>query len=343
MNLLRNDFITSFKNKSILITGATGLIGSRLIKYLLKLNRDYSLNLIIIACIRNLDKAKSIFQNESIVYVVGNITEPIHYEGTVDFIVHAASNTSSKKFIQDPVGVIQTAINGTENILGFAKKKRIEKLVYLSSMEVYGYPQNDERITEESSTNLNTMKVRSSYPESKRMCELLCTAYYSQYKVPAVVARLTQTIGSGIDYNDGRVFAEFARCAVETKNIVLKSEGKTRRDYLSVKDAVKAILYLLIYGEAGEAYNVANEETYCSILNMAELICNEFADQKIIVEFDIDENEQNGYAPVLTMNLDTSKIRKLGWKPQDGLKEMFSDLIAQFKTIKCLEKNKNEE
>ena len=116
------------------------------------------------------------------------------------------------------------------------------------------------------------MNVRSSYPESKRLCESLCSAYASEYGVPAKVVRLTQTFGVGVSYNDGRVFAEFARCAIEGRDIVLKTKGQTKRNYIDIDDAVNAIFTVLLKGVAGEAYNVANEDTYCSIYEMANMV-----------------------------------------------------------------------
>ena len=133
------------------------------------------------------------------------------------------------------------------------------------------------------------MKVRTSYPESKRMCESLCTAYASQYSVPVKVLRLTQTFGPGVRYDDGRVFAEFARCAIERRNIVLHTDGATRRSYLYTADAVSAILTVLLKGIAGEAYNAANEATFCSIREMAQLVCSECAGGKIGVEIQLEE------------------------------------------------------
>ena len=126
-----------------------------------------------------------------------------------DYIIHAASQTSSKAFIETPVETVMTAVEGTVNMLEFARANNAKGFVYLSSMEVYGTPSTDEKIDEKHSTNLDTMSVRTCYPESKRMCESLCASYASEYGVPAMVVRLTQTFGPGVEYNDGRVFAEF--------------------------------------------------------------------------------------------------------------------------------------
>lgn len=306
------------KNKTVMVTGATGLIGQALVKELLVNEAK------VIAVVRNKEKALRMFgDNVNIFFVVSDITKLEVRQYAADYIIHAASNTSSKAFVSDPAGVINTAIEGTTRTLEIAKLSNVKAYVYLSSMEVYGTPASDEKINELHSTNLNTMVPRSAYPESKRLCESLCAAYASQYGVSAKVVRLTQTFGPGVQYNDGRVFAEFARCAIEKRDIVLHTKGETKRSYLYTEDAVNAILTVLIKGQAGEAYNAANEDTYCSIYEMAELVANHCCSGQIKVRIEEDDISSFGYAPTLHMNLDTGKLRSLGWKPETNLAEMF--------------------
>lgn len=324
-------------NSAVLITGATGLIGSTLTKALLCYAREHSNGLKVIAPVRNIEKAKKMyseFSDDDILFVVSDITEKLSVDADIDYIIHGASQTSSKAFVGEPVETINTAIRGTTNILELAREKKVKSFVYLSSMEVYGAPSNDEKITEDHSTNLDTMSVRTSYPESKRMCESICTAYCNEYGVPANVVRLTQTFGPGVVYNDGRVFADFARCVIEGRDIILHTKGETKRNYLYTADAVTAILSVLLSGKSGEAYNAANEETYCSIYEMAELVAGLSEDGKTSVKIEIEDESAFGYAPTLKMNLDTSRLRGLGWSAKTDLKEMFSRLITCMKAGK---------
>ncbi len=249
----------------------------------------------------------------------------------VDYIIHGASQTSSRAFIEEPIETITTALTGTKNMLEFARVNNVKGFVYLSSMEVYGSPLNDLKIDEKHGTNLDTMKVRSCYPESKRMCESLCASYSSEFGVPAKVVRLTQTFGPGVKYDDGRVFAEFARCAIERRNIVLKTKGETRRSYLYTEDAVNAILTVLYNGIPGQAYNAANEETYCSIYEMAKMVAGRFGDNSVKVLVEETNPEKLGYAPVLYMNLDTTKLHNLGWKAKFNLESMYQNMIEDMK------------
>jgi nucleoside-diphosphate-sugar epimerase len=326
---MRNCEFEMLQGQTILITGATGLLGSNVVKYLVGQNRQLERPVKILALIRNREKVERLFGNaENIVYIVGDVREKLSVEQPVDYVVHTASQTASKAFIHEPVETIDTALVGTRNVLELAREKRAKKMLYLSTMEVYGAPTTDEKITEEHETNLNTMAVRSSYPESKRMCEALCCAYSKEYAVPVSVLRLTQTFGPGVTYNDGRVFAEFARCAIEKRDIVLHTKGETKRNYLYTVDAVKAILTVLLKGESGQAYNVANEATYCSIYEMAQMVAEKCAGGAIKVRVEVEDESKFGFAPTLKMNLDTSKLQRLGWRPEVGLEEMFHDLIA---------------
>ena len=313
--------------KRVLVSGATGLIGQAIVKVLLRENEH------VIALVRSIERAESILgkANKNLEYIIGDICDIEPKNINVDYIIHGASQTSSRAFIEEPIETITTALLGTKNMLEFARINDVKGFVYLSSMEVYGSPLKDLKIDEKHETNLDTMKVRSCYPESKRMCESLCASYFSEFGVPAKVVRLTQTFGPGVKYNDGRVFAEFARCVIERRNIVLKTKGETKRSYLYIEDAVNAILTVLYNGISGEAYNAANEETYCSIYEMAKMVANKFGNNSVEVLIEETDAEKLGYAPVLQMNLDTTKICDLGWRAKFNLESMFQNMIEDMK------------
>ena len=318
------------QGRTVLITGATGLIGSLVVRALLAWNQKNDISIRVIALVRNEDKAKMLFKefpSDSLEFLVSDVNKvPVENMG-IDYIIHGASQTASKAFVNEPVEVAMTAINGTQRLLELAKVNPTKSFVYLSSMEVYGTPGSDEVIYENHPTSLITTDVRTCYPESKRMCENLCASYASEYGVPAKIIRLTQTFGAGVSYNDGRVFAEFARCAVENRDIILKTKGKTKRSYLYTADAVTAILTVLLKGETCAAYNAANEETYCSIYDMACMVVK-LCKAPINVVIDISDDVRTlGYAPTLHMNLSTEKISQLGWKPRYDLSQMYLRMI----------------
>ena len=315
--------------RTVLVTGATGLIGQTLVSALLR-----SPGVRVIACVRDEEKARRMFgsiDSGNLQLMVTDISSMPAQKlpQRVDYVVHAASQTSSRAFVDQPVETIFTAIDGTRRALEFAKNNAVRCFLYLSTMEVYGSPAGDEKIDERHGTNLDTMQPRTCYPESKRLCEILCASWQKEYGVPVRVLRLTQTFGPGVRYDDGRVFAEFARCALEGRDIVLKTAGATCRSYLYTADAVSAILTVLLRGGDGEAYNAANEETYCSIRQMADLVADTCAKGRIGVRIEAAEDPSKlGYAPTLHMNLDTSKLRALGWEPSCGLAQAYQRMIS---------------
>ena len=328
------EFASSFlladelQDSSFLITGATGLIGSTLIRCLLALNRDIH----IIAPVRNRQKAYAMFDEEIAkleIIECDILTFDYNSLGNVDYIVHCAAPTSSKYFVEHPVETFDTIIKGTSALLEYAKSHPVKGFIYLSSLEVYGSISDDsQQITEDIQGYWDPMSVRSSYPVAKRATENLCCLYAHQYGVPVKVARLTQTTGAGIAKEDNRVIAQFARLAAEGHDIILHTTGEAARPYCYTTDAVSGILYILLRGVKGEAYNVANEDTYISARDMADLLKKNFAPQ-INVRMELSENM--GYAPVTKLCLSAHKLMALGWKPRYGLKEMFEKLIQYLK------------
>ncbi len=317
-----NDFDMSvFDGKTILVTGATGLIGKLCVKSLL--NSGY--NTQVIALVRDEEKAKNIFgESKRLTYLVQDINQRINTTRRVDYIIHAASTTSSKDFVEKPVETIYTAINGSRNILEFAKNKRLEGMVYLSSLEIYGVNEK-ENIKERDYGYIDILNPRSSYSESKKMVETMCISYGSEYGVPVKIARLAQTFGAGVSISDNRVFAQFAKAIINKENIVLHTKGETKRNYCYTTDAVRGIFTILTKGENNNAYNVANENSYCSISEMAHLLENEYTK----VEYKIDEVNR-GYNPTVKIALNTEKLNALGWEAKVNLKEMFDRLIMNF-------------
>lgn len=330
--------IPSLAGARVLVTGASGLIGSLLVVALLAANRLYGLSLSVIAVGRCREKLEDVFADElrngePLELLAQDVRYGLTYAGAVSHIVHGASPTSSRFFVEHPVETIEAAYRGTRNLLDFALRKEVASFVYLSSLEVYGTLANDGHYIEEAESGcLDSMSVRSSYSESKRLCETLCAAYAKEYKVPAVVARLSQTFGAGVRADDGRVFAEFARCALEGRPIILHSEGRTTRTYCSTSDAVSALIFLLVRGIAGEAYNVANETTTISISEMADLANSLLADGRLEVRKDVSTDPASlGYNPEMVVKLNSAKLRSLGWAPQLGIDEMFLRMADGFK------------
>lgn len=330
-----NEFAKSFAllndlaHASIIVTGATGLIGSSLIYCLIALQKEVK----IIAPVRNLAKAKEKFSPDQLKSVQLIECDLVKFDydslGNVDYIVHCAAPTASKFFVDHPVETFSIIYEGTKVLLDYATRCKVKGFVYLSSLEVYGEIKDDSKVVDERMQGyLDPLSVRSSYPMAKRAVENLCCLYAAQYNVPVKIARLTQTTGAGIAKDDNRVIAQFARLVANGRDIVLHSSGESARPYCYTMDSISAILYILLRGNPGEAYNVANESTYISARGMAEYLQRNF-NPSINVKIEINENM--GYAPVSKLRLSSAKLHGLGWEPRYGLKEIFERLIAFFK------------
>lgn len=318
----------SFSNASFLITGGTGLIGSILIKTLIAMNK----NIKIIAPIRNMQKALGMFSKYELQYINFIECDLLSYNynhiDIVDYIVHCAAPTASKYFVSHPVETFNSIINSTQQILKYAKLHPVKGFVYLSSLEIYGTISDDVKyISEDYQGYLDPTSIRSSYPIAKRATENICASYADEYHVPVKIARLTQTTGAGVSDNDDRVIVQFSRLASQNKDIILYTLGNSARPYCYTMDCMGAILYILLKGNVGEAYNIANQETYISAKNLAYFIKDNFAPQ-INIRIEIDKNK--GYAPETKIKLSTNKLYQLGWRPKYSLYDIIDNLITSF-------------
>ena len=323
------EFVSDFgdtrllRGATFLITGATGLIGSSLIRCLSALEQDIS----IVAPVRNMEKAAEMLGNLAGVRLVEGELERMDYAslGRADYVIHCAAPTASRYFVEHPVQTFRSITDITARLLDYARDVRPEGFVYLSSLEVYGEIHDPERvITEDCQGYLDPTQVRSSYPMAKRAAENLCCLYASQYGLRTMIARLTQTTGAGIAPDDNRIIASFARSAAHRRDIVLHTGGASSRPYCYVTDAVSALLTIAVHGEAGTAYNVANPDTYISARGMAEWL-RDRVNPGIAVR--VEPDGSMGYAPETFLRLDTGRLGSLGWKPRYGLDEIFQRLI----------------
>jgi UDP-glucuronate decarboxylase len=327
---LKQNFIFSnnLKGKTILVTGGTGLIGSLLIDFFSLLNSSEHLNIHIIGMARN--STKTIGIGQDVEWIIQDMCDPIVYDGNIDYVFHTASPTQSAFLFNNPVETINQIYNGGNNILRFSKDHNVSQFLFLSSMEIYGQHFNDNPLEENSFGYIDLSNPRNSYSESKRLMESLCSSYYHEYNLVCKIARLTQTFGRGISKDDKRVFSQFVKCVVNNEDIVLHTKGKSAKNYVYTTDAINAFFYILFKGNPGETYNVANDDSYISIEDMAYFVKNTF-NKSINVIFDL-KNDM-GYAPETLAKLSSDKLRSLGWKPQVSLKEMFDRTISYYRSL----------
>lgn len=308
--------------KNILVTGACGLIGGAVIDFLM----ENKVGCHVYAMARSRQKAESRFaqflSSPRFHIVEGDVNAPLSQDVTFHYMMNAASNAHPNAYAIDPVGTMWTNINGVKNLLDYGRSHGLERFLYVSSGEVYGNGDVDSW-KEEDSGYVDCMTMRSCYPTAKRAAETLCVAYSQQYGVETVVARPCHTYGAKFTEKDNRVFAQFARNVLAHENIVLKSKGEQFRSWIYVKDCALALLTILLKGGNCEAYNVADENSCVTIRDLAHMFAR-LGNVDVVFELPT-ETEKKGFSVMKRNIFDTSKLEKLGWKPnydlQQGLKE----------------------
>lgn len=323
------------QNKSVLITGASGMLATYMVYTLMYLNEIKECNINVLALVRNKAKAENRFcdflENKNFRILVQDVCEKIDEETKVDYIIHAAGNASPKFIINDPVGIIKANTLGTINVLEFAKKNEVKNILYTSTREVYGKVDNAEEIYEDTMGVLEPTELRACYPESKRMSETILESYRVQYGIPYCTVRIAHSYGPGMAINeDGRVMSDFISDVVNNRNIVLKSTGTAKRAFCYITDAVSALFLVLLKGENGAAYNVANEKEEKEIREVASMLVQLKKGSDLKVVFDIPETQSAGYSKMGRVKLNTEKLEQLGWSANVYLQEGLERTVESF-------------
>lgn len=326
-----------FKGKTVLISGANGMLASYLVftlMYLNEINPDFRIK--VTAICRNLEKAKKRFgnlmKNPLLEIKCQDVCTEIKIEGGVDYIIHAASLASPQFYGVDPVGVVSANLFGTRNLLELAREKKAKGFLYISSGAVYGEVKK-RFIKEEDYGYLSPTDVGSCYAESKRMGENLCQCWFSQYGVPVFVGRPEHAYGPTMDLkNDRRVFAEFVADVVNGRNIVIKSDGKAVRTFTYISDTTDGFFRILLKGTAGQSYNISNPAGRISVGNLAELLVKLFPEKKLKIIYQ-KRAEGKDYLETLQKirpSLSIEKIKRLGYYSQVNVAEGFKRTIKSF-------------
>jgi len=313
-------------NRNILITGATGLIGSCIVDVLMNTNIPCN----IYAAGRSEERARKRFwsynQDKRFHFIKYDVTKPLNSNIDFQFIIDAASNASPNFFKSNPVEVIKSNINGVSNLIEYGKEHNLKRFLYISTGEIYGEG-NVDMFSEDYSGYVNCATVRACYPSSKRAAESLTVAYGFEYNVDVVIARPSHVYGPYFTESDNRVYAQFIRNILRNEDIVLKSYGKQFRSWCYVVDCVKALFFILLKGKNGEPYNIADESSNVTIRELAELVAS-YSGCKVVL--DIQGDDAN--AIITKATFDTSKLKQLGWQVEGSLKDKLFRTINERKT-----------
>ncbi len=337
------DYITSqdlpwkdFSHSRILITGANGFLPSYLVQTFLHLNELYpDLNLEVFGVVRNENKARkkfsSLLQRDDFKLIVQDVSDPIIFDEKVDYIIHAASQASPKYYGKDPVGTLKANVQGTYNLLEYARVHAVRSFLFFSSGDVYGaVDEANLPIEENSYGTLDPTDVRSCYGESKRMGENMCVSWYHQYKIPTKIVRVFHTYGPGMDLEDGRVHADFVANIVKGNDILIQSDGSAVRGFCYIADTTLGVLTVLLRGKTGEAYNVG-EEKMTSISELAQTLVKVFPEKDLKVIKKTRQNDQDYLTSKISRAYpSTKKISALGWRTRFSLEEGFKRTVRSY-------------
>lgn len=314
------------KGKTVLITGATGLVGSAVADALCISGKKIRVLGVGRSCERAAKRfAYSWFTKDNFTFVEHDVTLPLRLVDSLDFIIHAASPAYPAVFVKYPVETMTANFLGTLNLLELARKKQA-KFLFVSSGEVYG--EIDKTVKEEQDYGyIDTMHSRSCYPNSKRAAETLCVAYAEEYGVRSIVTRLSHVYGPTMTDGDNRVSSDFIRKAKNGKDLIMHSAGTTVRSYTYVLDAASGIICALQKGKSGEAYNVADENKVITIRQLAEITAEA---GKVSFSIDVPDVTEKGATSITRQVMSGAKLRELGWRCRyefaRGVRETLSSL-----------------
>lgn len=326
--------------KTILISGANGYVPAYFVHMFLGLNEKYSAGIKVIALCRNEKRATERFGDyigrEDFELLIQDVCNPINISEEIHVFIHAASPAGIKKRHDDPVNTFLANVKGVENMLELAVKNPCAYFLFISSVDVYGNMENTERLTENQSGYLDSLNIRNMYSCSKRAAESLCKAYQVKYELPVFIVRPFQIMGPGPELNDGRLHIDFISQILEKKQIVLKSDGTAIRTFMYITDAIIAMMYVILRGNPGEAYNIVSEQGELSVKELADMMAGNVADEKVEVVFDFEQRntiEVTGALSVVTG--DSSKLKQLGWECKYNVTEGSSRMMRYYGIETC--------
>ncbi len=309
--------IDELANKSVLITGAAGLVCSAVVDIMIRYNETHQKKIQIILAGRWLEEMAARFgtymQKEYISFVIYDASKsdnsiPLHS----DYIIHGASNASPDMIVKEPVETMLSNFSGLKYLFDYAKDCKTKRVLYISSSEVYGRKEFDKPYEETNYGYIDLLNVRNSYSIGKRAAETLCVSYSDEYGIESVIVRPGHIYGPTASPYDTRVASAWSYSAAKGNDIVMKSDGSQIRSYCYCLDCASAILTVLLRGKNKEAYNISNSDSVITIRELGEIISDVSG-----VTFTREEasfDDKKAFNPMSNSSLSNKKLESLGWK-----------------------------
>jgi dTDP-glucose 4,6-dehydratase len=308
--------------KDLLITGGAGFIGSNFVHHILEKYPDYKVVVYDkLTYAGNLDNLQDVADDLRYSFVRGDIcdmelVQQIIREYGVDSIVNFAAETHVDRSILEPGSFIQTDVYGTHVLLEAVKNFGLERMVHISTDEVYG------SVAEGSSIETDNLLPNSPYSASKAGGDLMCRAYHVTYGVPVVITRGSNNFGS-YQYPE-KVIPLFITNALNDESLPLYGDGLNVRDWLYVLDHCEAIDLMLHEGQNGEIYNVGGGKELTN-LQLTEAILGLMGKPRSLVQFVEDRPGHDR-----RYSLDCTKIHGLGWQPNHDFEQALEATVRWY-------------
>ena len=310
-------FLGEMAGKSVLITGAAGLVLSPVVDILIRYNETHDTPIQILAAGRWLKEMTDRFGEycdkpyfQFVVYDASRTDNEIDVRA--DYMIHGASNASPDMIVKEPVETMMSNFTGMKYLLDVAREKETKRLLYISSSEIYGKKEGDQPYREGEYGYIDLLSARNSYSVGKRAAETLCASYAAEYGVESVIVRPGHIYGPTASPMDSRVASAWSYAAARGEDLVMKSDGAQLRSYCHCLDCASAILTVLLKGENVHAYNISNPDAIVSIREMAELLAGA-AGVELKLELPT-EAEKKSFNPMSNSSLDSTGLEGLGWK-----------------------------
>lgn len=322
--------------KDILITGAAGLICSSIVDIIFRYNDTHELPIQIYAAGRWPEEMQTRFQEQTqrpdfhfVLYDASKTDNALNCPA--DYIIHGASNAHPALIVKEPVETMVSNFVGMKYLLDYAKEHNTQRILYISSSEVYGNKEGDHPFKEGEYGFVDLLNFRNSYSVSKRAAETLCISYAMEYEVESVIVRPGHIYGPTASPYDNRVSSAWAFQAAKGENIIIKSDGLQIRSYCYCLDCASAMIKVLLSGENCHAYNISNPNSIINIRQMAEILACA-GNVKLKTEIP-NEIEKTAFNPMSNSSLEAESLLSIGWYGCFTAKEGLEHTVSILKDV----------
>lgn len=317
--------------KTVLISGAAGFLGSHLCdKFILEGFRIIGMDNLITGNLKNISH---LFENPNFKFIEHDITNFIHVEQPIDYILHFASPASPIDYLKIPIQTLKVGSLGTHNLLGLARAKKA-RILLASTSEIYGDPlEHPQR--ESYNGNVDTIGTRGVYDEAKRFLESLTMAYHRFHRLETRIVRIFNTYGPRMRLNDGRVIPAFIGQCLRGESMTVFGDGSQTRSFCYVDDQIEGI-YKLLFSDYSLPVNIGNPNEI-SILDFTTEIKELTNSSSEIIFKELPENDPLKRKPDIRLAKEI-----LGWQPKVDRTEGLKKTIKFFKSLSVEELNQTQ-